>query len=284
MSDLVAHSPIKFPGSKRDLVADILPLFPERYGTYHETFVGGGSVFFALRPRRAILSDANADLIAMYTAIRDAVDDVIRELRTMRYDSTEYYAARDEFNARTASAPRHAALLIYLSRTGFNGLFRVNRSGQFNVPFGRHTNPTICDEMNLRACSIALQGVELAVRDFEASLRLVRPGDAVYADSPYFPVSKTSSFTAYTAAGFGLSDQERLAGALRDCVRRGAHVVASNAAVPAVRELYHGFRFVDTARGGSMNCDPTKRGKVPELLMVGEPLRKAAARQLELGF
>jgi DNA adenine methylase len=155
----------------------------------------------------------------------------------------------------------------------------VNLSGQFNVPFGRYTNPTICDEANLRACSAALAGVELAVRDFAESLKLVRPGDVIYADSPYFPVSPTANFTAYTADGFGEQDQERLASEFRRLVDLGAYVVASNAAVPAVRKLYAGFRFVKTSRSGGVNCKATKRGAVPELIIVGERVATKAKRR-----
>lgn len=274
-----ARQLLKWPGGKGGILPDLLPLLPPTYDRYHEPFVGGAALFFATRPRDAILSDANADLIATYEAVRDDVDGVISELSAMRYDETEFYAGREEFNTRGARSARHAALMIYLNKTCFNGLFRVNQSGAFNVPFGRYTNPRICDAANLRACSAALANVQLATRSCWESLKLVRPGDFVYLDSPYAPVSATASFTAYTAEGFGAEDQKRLAEDFRWLVDLGAYVLASNAAVPAVRELYAGFRIVETSRGGGVNSKATKRGAVPEVIIVGELVPTKARRR-----
>ncbi len=279
LADVDAHPMLKWPGGKGGLLADLQPLLPPTHGRYHEPFVGGAALFFATRPREALLSDANADLIGTYEAVRDDVDGVVYELSAMRYVEAEFYSAREEFNARNASPARRAALMIYLNRTCFNGLFRVNRSGAFNVPFGRYVNPRICDAANLRACSAALAGVRLAARSCWESLELVRPGDFVYLDSPYAPVSATANFTAYTAEGFDERDQERLAREFRRLVDLGAYVLASNADVPAVCELYSEFRIVKTSRGGGMNCKASARGRVPEVIVTWERATKKAKRR-----
>jgi DNA adenine methylase len=260
---------VKWPGSKRDLGDEIASLLPPKFCRYFEPFCGGAALFFALQPGRSTLSDANADLIDMYGALRNDLAGVIAELRTMRYASEEYYAARAEFNERSASLARRAALFIYLSKTGFNGLFRVNRSGKHNVPFGRYTNPTICDVDRLTACSAALQRADLHVASFESVLEWAKPGDLVYLDPPYVPASDTSSFVAYTAAGFQDAMHARVADVFRELASRCVYVVASNSDTERTRELYRGFRTVETARGGGMNCDPTKRGKVGELIICG---------------
>ena len=188
---------LKWAGGKRRLVPDILAALPERIDTYYEPFLGGGAVFFALaaarRFRRAVLSDQNPDLVCVYEASRDDVVGVIDALSGMRHSEAEYYRVR---SSRPRAAARRAARIIYLNKTGYNGLYRVNRSGHFNVPFGRYVRPKICDADNLRAVAGALQGVEVLVSDFEAVVAGARNGDAVYFDPPYVPISETASFTS----------------------------------------------------------------------------------------
>jgi DNA adenine methylase len=256
-------------GGKGQLLSQIWPLLPARFERYFEPFLGGGAMFFALRPRRAFLSDVNEELIDCYTAVRDQVDEVIRALREHRYEREHYYEVR-ALDPADLPIPERAARTIFLNRTGFNGLYRVNRSGKFNVPFGRYTNPSICDERNLRACSEALAGAELRVRDFTHATVPSRRNDLVYFDPPYVPVSATASFTAYSAAGFNAADQARLAHIFEKLARRGVTTLLSNADVPALRALYEPFPTRRVLASRNINVHATKRGKVGEVVVLGE--------------
>jgi DNA adenine methylase len=201
---------LKWAGGKRQLLERILQVVPGEMDTYYEPFVGGGALFFALagarRFRRAVLADANRELILCYEAVRDDVDGVIRALRPHRYDRRIYYQVRAQDPARLSAAAR-AARLIYLNRCGYNGLYRVNSRGLFNVPFGRYRNPVICDEIKLRAAAAALQSATLVCQDFAVTVAAATPGDFVYLDPPYVPLSPTSSFTAYAQRGFDAAEQ-----------------------------------------------------------------------------
>src|SRR5690606_7112362 len=207
-----ARPVLKWAGGKRQLQHRILEKLQADINTYYEPFVGGGAIFFALaaenRFKRAVLGDRNADLVDVYRALTQDVEAVIRLLRKYRYSETEYYRVREQ---RPRSLAARAARLIYLNKTGYNGLYRVNRAGEFNVPFGRHKSPLICDEDNLRAAAEALSRAEVVTADFEAVCRDARAGDAVYFDPPYLPLSKTSNFTAYDPHPFGVDEHERLA-------------------------------------------------------------------------
>lgn len=267
---------LKWVGGKGQLLSQLWPHLPERFERYHEPFLGGGALFFALRPKRAFLSDVNRELIDCYTSVRDHVDDVIAALREHRYEQEHYYQIRAQNPIFLSNAER-AARTIFLNRTGFNGLYRVNRSGQFNVPFGRYTNPLICDENNLRACSQALQEVELCVQDFTLASERMLSGDLVYFDPPYVPVSVTANFTGYSADGFNSNDQTRLARLFGRLIERGIHGLLSNADVPTLRELYSSFPATTLQASRAVNCNITKRGKVNEVLVLGRP---AAVRRV----
>lgn len=258
---------LKWAGGKGQLLAQYARLFPPRFGRYHEPMVGGGAVFFHLRPPRAALSDANAEVVDCYRAVRDDVEALIAALGRHRYDRDHYYAVRALEPARLEPAER-AARTIYLNRAGFNGLYRVNSKGKFNVPFGRYVNPTICDADNLRACSRALRRVRLDCAPFRDVLDRVRRGDFVYIDPPYVPLSRTAHFTAYAAGGFGKADHEELARVYAELDRRGILVMLSNSDTPLVRDLYAGFRRVVVRAARSINSKATKRGLVRELVIL----------------
>jgi DNA adenine methylase len=273
MDDSAAPAPfLKWAGGKRQLLPRILDLVPARIDTYYEPFLGGGAVFFALSARgvfrAAVLGDANPDLIACYQAIRDDVDGVIAALRAPRYRNRRdlYYRVRGQ-DPGALSAAERAARLIYLNRCGFNGLYRVNSKGQFNVPFGRYTRPKICDEPRLRAASRALAGVQLVCEDFEKVMARGRRGDFVYLDPPYVPVSRTASFTAYAKRAFGDPEQERLAKAMRELSRRKVPALLSNSDCGATRRLYQGLDFDAVWARRSINSVATARGSVGELLV-----------------
>ncbi len=259
---------LKWAGGKRQLAVTILSRLPARIDTYYEPFVGGGAVFFALaaegRFRRAVLSDRNPDLVCVYRAVQENVESVIDALAAMRHTEAEYYRIREQ---RPRSAARRAARIIYLNKTGYNGLYRVNRAGQFNVPFGRYENPRICDAENLRAVAGVLEQVEISVDDFASAARKARPGDAVYFDPPYMPVSKTASFASYHSEPFGLREHERLAELFGDIERRGVSAVLSNSDTPETRRLYEPFAHEFVRARRAINSNAGRRGAVNELLV-----------------
>jgi DNA adenine methylase len=282
MHDRALPAPfLKWAGGKRQLLPRILQLAPERIDTYYEPFVGGGAVFFALtakaRFRRAVIGDANAELVTCYTAIRDNVEAVIVALSKYRNDHDQYYEVRAKDPARLSPAGR-AARVIFLNRCGYNGLYRVNSKGIFNVPFGRYRRPVICDQTKLRAAAEALRGVEIVCGDFATMLAAPGPGDFVYLDPPYVPISATSSFTAYAARDFGPAAQERLAEALRALSERSAPALLSNSDCLATRKLYRGLPIERIHARRAINSVAGGRGLVSEILVkVGVGGRRRAA-------
>jgi DNA adenine methylase len=270
---------IKWVGGKRQLLPRIFEHVPQSFGTYYEPFVGGAAVFFELCAqkrikRRAVLGDMNEALVRMYTGVRDDVDDVIAGLNNARekyvYDEATYYTHRSRYPAILGMGDSQvAAWMIYMMRCCFNGVWRVNKKGGHNVPFGKYDNPIICDEPVLRMASRALKRATLRHDDFEKIVRSAETGDFVYFDPPYVPVSETADFTAYTKAGFSFSDHERL----RDCAlklkKRGVHVLLSNADVPLVRQLYKSsFNVHAVSAKRNVNCQAGKRGPVGEVLIT----------------
>jgi len=284
MSPPRAPSPfLKWAGGKRQLLPHILAAMPARIETYFEPFIGGGAVFFALategRFRRAVLGDENEDLIRCYQAIQRDVDAVVRVLKKHRYDEAYYYALRD-LDPGELPAEERAARLIYLNRCGYNGLYRVNSKGRFNVPFGRHRDPLICDEDNLRAVSEALRRVELVHQDFERTMRPATKEDFVYLDPPYVPLSSTASFTAYAKTPFGAAEQERLALLLAQLGRRRVPALLSNSDCASTRRLYRELPVRTVAVRRAINSVGAGRGEVKELLVKsftydGDPSRRA---------
>jgi DNA adenine methylase len=258
---------LKWAGGKRQLLSSLLRVTPRDVSTYFEPFVGGGALFFALQPKRAVLADVNERLIRTYRGIKNNVQDVIRQLKGFKYTPEFFYRVREaDIDAGTDADV--AAWFIYLNKTGFNGLYRVNRNNRFNVPFGRYTNPTICDEDALRACSAALARAELFVDDFATVVEEAGRGDFVYFDPPYVPLSATSSFTSYTSQGFGDEEQERLRDTARELKKRGARVLLSNSSAPTVRRLYaEGFDITEVSATRLVNSKASARGAIVELLI-----------------
>jgi DNA adenine methylase len=261
---------LKWAGGKRQLVRRILALAPPRIDTYFEPFVGGGAIFFALaaekRFARAVLGDANEELILCYREIKRDVEGVIQVLRRHRYDKAYYYRLRDRDLAEMSPTER-AARLIYLNRCGYNGLYRVNRSGKFNVPFGRYTNPVICDVTKLRAAHAALRHAKLVSQDFARTLRTAKKGDFVYLDPPYVPLSATSSFTAYAKKPFASAEQARLAEELDGLGRRRVAALLSNSDCAETRALYPAAHREEVPVRRAINSVSAGRGPVGELLV-----------------
>ncbi|MBO9540217.1 DNA adenine methylase [bacterium] len=258
---------LKWAGGKGRLLGQYEPLFPKRFNRYFEPFVGAGAVFFHLEPQKAHLSDTNPDLIACYQVIRDELPALIEVLRMYRHDKDFYYHVR-ELNPADLSAVQRAARMIFLNKTCFNGLWRVNRRGQFNVPFGDYKNPKILDEDNLHAVSQALQGVEIQLRSFDEVVSKARRGDFIYLDPPYHPVSSTSNFTSYGADDFKPDDQIRLAAAFRRLDAKGCKVMLSNSDTPFIRELYEDYRIEQVWCRRAINRDAAKRGAISEVVVM----------------
>ena len=266
---------VKWAGGKRSLVPTLASYFPDEIGTYWEPFVGGGAVFFAFakRIKHAILSDTNEELVLAYQVVKSDVEALIEQLRlhkrkhekrtgqTYEDGKTYYRRVRD---AAPSDPVEIAARFIYLNKTCYNGLYRVNSQGKFNVPEGRYKNPDICNADRLRETSQALENAIIRVGDFAS---IVQPGrdDVVYCDPPYDGV-----FTGYQASGFGENDQERLRNAANAWSRSGAKVVLSNADTPAMRNLYRDFRIHEATAPRPINSKGTGRGNAAELIITSE--------------
>lgn len=270
MTRSAARPFVKWAGGKTALLPEILRRLPAKINTYYEPFIGGGAVFFALaaekRFERAVLNDRNAELMETYGVIRNEIDGLIRALSEHKYDEKRYYKVR-ALNPWALDEIDRGARLIYLNRTGFNGLYRVNKKGTFNVPFGRYTNPTICDEPNLRAVKKVLIRQTLMFVDFEQAVMTAKRGDTVYFDPPYVPVSKTANFTAYDTGGFGPNEHVRLRDVALKLVKRGVHVLLSNSDTSFVCELYQDFKIEKVHAPRRVNSKGDKRGDVAELLI-----------------
>jgi DNA adenine methylase len=288
---------LKWAGGKRQLLPQLRRFVPKEFRAYHEPFVGSGALFFdlwsagRLAGRHVCLIDTNADLVGCYSAVAAHPDEVIRQLRSLEHGyraegAAHFYRVREElFNparrGRTGPVgeypPQLAAMLIYLNRTGFNGLYRLNASGDFNVPAGRYVNPLICDADNLRAVSAALRspGVQLVHGTFDSVRDHALPGDLFYFDPPYAPLSATASFTSYTATGFSEDDQCRLQALAVELATRGCHVVVSNSTAPIITKLYArssaaqraGLRAHRVPAKRAINSNATRRGEVLEYIV-----------------
>jgi DNA adenine methylase len=263
---------LKWVGGKGKLQKKFSALYPPGLALMRhvEPFMGGGALFFARAPERALLSDINRDLVQTYVSVRDEVELVLRHLAVLAksHDKAGYYVARERYNARDhATASERAALFIYLNKTCFNGLYRVNKSGHFNVPMGRYAKPAIADASTLRAASRALARADIRCAPFEALVAEARPGDFIYLDPPYEPLTRTANFTAYAQDGFTQRDQTRLRDLFRELDRRGSKLMLSNSDVPFIRELYRGYQIDQIMAARAVSCDPDKRGPVAELVI-----------------
>jgi DNA adenine methylase len=285
---------LKWAGGKRQLLPVLRRFYPARFTRYWEPFLGSAAVFFDLQAhgrldgRAAILGDTNEDLIACYAAVRDRVDEVIDELSALaqghaKRGAAHYYEVRDKrFNVGRQGAARHApsfaAMFIYLNRTGYNGLFRLNAHGEFNVPVGRYPKPRICDTDNLRRVSLALGQPSIALerQRFDRVMDEARAGDFVYFDPPYAPLTRTARFTSYTAEGFTRDDQQKLRQIVIGLATRGCSVVLSNSTAPEIVELYErdqnvaaaGLRCHTVPARRAINSNGKRRGAVNEYVIT----------------
>jgi DNA adenine methylase len=275
--DLAKREPIaqpflKWAGGKSAIARRIASLLPvdARERTYREPFLGGGAMYFYLEPERAYLSDALADLVTAFNVVQTSVEPLIKRLEALAASHTreQYYAIRERFNAEKEAAPLdRAAWLVYLNKTGFNGLFRTNKDGLFNVPIGSYKNPKVVDPERIRLASAVLANAEVTRSSFDSLLETAEPGDLIYFDPPYVPISKTASFAAYSDGGFSLDDQARLASVFRDLDARGCLLALSNSDTSVVRELYAGYDFSPIVAPRAISAKAATRGDTAELLI-----------------
>jgi DNA adenine methylase len=273
-----ARSPrpfVKWAGGKGQLLQQLKRCFPRYFPTYYEPFLGGGAVFFHLvedRPHfNAVLSDINKELINAYAIVKSNVEDLIKQLRchAARYKLAPkeyYYHVRSE---EPLDNVERAARLIFLNRTCYNGLYRVNKMGEFNVPFGRYKNPTICDEENLLAVSHVLRwsNAKLLAVDYIEATKDAKRGDFIYFDPPYQPVSVTANFTSYTDSGFSLNDQMQLGDRFKELSRRGCKVLLSNSNTEEVRKIYQGYHLQKVEALRAISCKADSRKGHTELII-----------------
>lgn len=275
-TDVEARPFLKWAGGKQQLLAKYEPYIPEKIQKYIEPFVGGGAVFFHLWNTgrlvgKVTLFDTNEELMNTYEVVRDRVEELIDAVRDhkVRHSKNYFYEVRNlDRDGRKLTPLERAARTIYLNKTCYNGLFRVNQKGQFNVPIGSYRDPPIVQAGLLRAASRALRGVRLKSTDFRELLKVAQPGDFVYLDPPYDPLSRTANFTSYTAANFGVRDQVDLAEVFRELTSRKCLCMLSNSDTELVRRLYEGFtRYVFRANR-AINSNPKGRSSMAEVLVI----------------
>jgi DNA adenine methylase len=263
---MVLKPPLKWAGGKRQLLSQLLELMPANYEGYAEPFVGGGALFFALEPENAVLIDKNEELINFYMVLRDDVDALIEDLKKHKNTKEYYYMVRS-LDPNQLSKVERASRFLFLIKTGYNGLWRVNSKGQHNVPYGKYRNVNIVDEPTLRRASQLLSTATILHGDFELIRDYAKPGMFIYFDPPYHPVSETANFTKYTADDFTEKDQIRLAQLFKDLDSMGCLLMLSNSDTPFIRELYKDYNITVVKARRAINCRADRRGPITELVI-----------------
>jgi DNA adenine methylase len=274
---------LKWAGGKRQLRSELICRLPDRWGTYFEPFIGGGALLVELanlgRLGRAVIGDKNPELVNLYQIVKQDPETLIRALsdEKFRNDNESFRTLKAEFNALIGTRRRpvdRAALLVYLNKHSYNGLWRVNRKGHYNVPFGKYVRPSLPSPQSLMRFSRMLEGVTLMHADFEQIVRTAKRGDFVYFDPPYHPLSKTARFTDYTTGGFSFEDQKRLARVYRRLSDRGVRLMLSNSSMPEIKKLYDGLSIHIVPAKRSINCDGQKRTGVTEIIVTNYPVQQ----------
>ncbi|MGV3525351.1 MAG: DNA adenine methylase [Candidatus Sericytochromatia bacterium] len=265
---------LKWAGGKRQLVPTLSRYLPPSFHTYYEPFVGAGALLLSIQPRQVVINDLNQELINCYRVIQRQPDELLRQLASHANHPEYFYAVRaldrqPEQYAQLDEIQR-ASRMIYLNKTCYNGLYRVNRHGQFNAPFGRYRKPCIVDHEGIRAVSRFLNNrpSRLLNTDFEQAVQGARAGDFAYFDPPYDPLSSSASFTAYQQGGFGRPEQRRLARVVHDLTRRGCRVMLSNSSTDFIRSLYKDFRVIRVSATRRINSVASRRGEIDEVLVL----------------
>ncbi len=261
---------LKWVGGKSQLLEQYSELFPINFNTYHEPFLGGGAVYFHLKPKKAILSDLNENLIQAYVSVKLQPKKLMSALGELQLKHSEsfFYEVRKRYNGNEFNEIDKSAAFIYLNKTGYNGLYRENAKGELNVPFGRQKSISIYDESNILSASKLLKGAKLLQSSFVTVLDRVKKGDFVYFDPPYLPISKTSNFTGYTKENFLIKEQEELAAVFRELDKKGCYVMLSNSASPVIKNMYKGFRIVTVTANRNINSLSSKRTPIDEIVIL----------------
>jgi DNA adenine methylase len=272
----MARPVLKWAGGKRRLIKDIMRLLPTDYHArgYHEPFFGGGALFFHLEPETGSINDVNKKLMNFYKVLRDNPLDLIEEASKFVYEKSEYYRLRTNFNRAKLGKVEEAAILLYLNKTGYNGLYRVNSKGDFNVPFGRYKSPKIVDKDRIIEASVLLRNIEIFSGPFQRVTRYANKGDIVYLDPPYLPTSQTSDFTSYSNTGFNYRDHILLKDVCYELHKKGVLFIQSNIYFEPILKLYQDskvFYVEEVLMNRPINSKASKRGKVKEILITNIP-------------
>ena len=265
---------VKWVGGKRQIIDQIIKYVPKTFSTYYEPFLGGGAVLFELQPKKFVVNDINGELINIYEVIKDNVEELIADLKRHKNEEDYFYQIReidrDKEGYKKLTRIQRASRIIFLNKTCYNGLFRVNKAGEFNVPFGNYKNPNIVNEITLRAVSNYFSKARAAFtcKDFEEVLKGAGKGDFVYLDPPYDPVSDTASFTGYDKGGFDRDEQKRLKKACDQLHEKGIKFLLSNSATDFIKDLYREYRIEIIQAKRAINSKADKRGEIDEVLVT----------------
>lgn len=270
---ILAAPVLKWVGGKRQLMSEIEKVLPKTYTTYYEPFIGGGAVLFELQPKKAVINDVNGELINLYNVIKDDVELLIEDLKKHENTPEYFYSIREldrkKDKYENLSDVEKASRIVYLNKTCFNGLFRVNKAGEFNSPFGKYKNPNIVDEVTLRHVSKYFNKADIKILngDFEESLKGIRKGAFVYLDPPYDPVSNSANFTGYDKGGFNRDEQIRLKKLCDKLDKKGIKFLLSNSATDFIKELYKDYNIKIVKAKRAINSNGNARGEVDEVLV-----------------
>jgi DNA adenine methylase len=260
---------VKWAGGKRQLLDILNAAAPKEFNRYYEPFIGGGAFLFSQLPNSATISDANPELINCYKVILEDVDALIRSLRLHKNEEDHFYSVRAKSPSDMTPVQR-ASRFIFLNKTCFNGLYRENKSGQFNAPFGRYENPKIADIENLKAINEYLKSFDIKIKcsSYQFVLNAAQSGDFVYFDPPYVPMTKTANFASYVKGGFGLHDQAELAELFAKLTKKGVLAMLSNSNTPVIHDLYKGFKIKKIHATRAINCKGEKRGREENEVLI----------------
>ena len=269
-----AHPFVKWAGGKRQLISQMEEYLPQSYNKYIEPFIGGGALFFHIKPKTAVLIDINEELINCYNVIKNNVSELIGSLKKHKNDKEYYYqvrsADREIESFKKWTNVEKASRTIFMNRCCYNGLYRVNSKGEFNTPFGSYKNPKFCNEINLNAVHETLKNARIIQGSFEKCLEYAETDDFVYFDPPYHPLSETANFTSYTKDNFGKESQIKLQEVFKKLDDRGCKVMLSNSYNDYILDLYEGFKIITLTAKRAINSDASKRGKIKEILVLND--------------
>lgn len=265
--DTYARPFVKWAGGKGQLLEELINRVPDSFSRYYEPFIGGGALFYKISPEKAVIADLNPELVNTYIVVRDDVESLISSL-CIHQNTPDYFYSTRALDISRMTPVERASRFIYLNKTCYNGLWRVNSKGHFNVPYGKYKNPLICDADNLRLVSQALIDTDIRECDFEQAVFSAQKNDFIYFDPPYYPLSKTAYFTGYVKNGFGPDEQRRLVEVFNNLSDKGCKVMLSNSNTEFVKDLYSNFRITEVKVNRAINCKGDRRTGLTELIIT----------------